>query len=148
MLVYSFVFVSTSLLSVAAVNSNQFYGFKAQRPTPTPTLLSAEGFNNYRIFHPAFPTQIRIPLSYEDASNLSKIKETLSSDSEAQAATSIVATKLPWKVLPTIGVREGENYYSKSQIEEQYASNRHHGSILWAYKAQKVEPGVVLLNNW
>lgn len=111
-------------------------------PSPEPE------FNNYKVFHPVFPLSIRSSVSHEDTLRLVKIKSTLSNNEERESAAAALAPRFPWKVLPQIGVVEGQNTFSKTQIEEEYRANRHHGIVLWALKTRKLAPGAVLLNNW
>jgi hypothetical protein len=136
--------VSSMLVTGAAVNIN--YGFKTQRVPSSPGV--GPSFNNHRVFHPAFPAAIRTPISYDEINKLLTIKDALSSPQEAAFATTSIAPKLPWKVLPQIGVIDAQNPLSKNQLEDAYDSNRHHGLVMYGFKIKAIETGTVLLNNW
>ena len=69
------------------------------------------------------PASIREPLSHAEITKVLSLKKSLSSTQEAAAATALIEGKLPWKILPSIGVSEtNQNLFSKSQLEETYLS--------------------------
>ena len=122
--------------------------FRSQSPRANFNPSPEPEYNNYRVFHPVFPLSIRNTISSDEIQRLIKIKSALSNDEERDSAAAALAPRLPWKILPKIGVVEGQNTFSRSQIDEEFTANRHHGMILWAVKTRKLAPGVVLLNNW
>lgn len=128
---------------VCAVSQN--YGFKVQRPI---ALDADPSFQNYRVFHPAFPFSIRKVMGNEEATKLLSLSNTLSSPQEASTAMNLISTKLPWRVLPALGALDGQNAFSRSQLQEAYNENRHHGMVMWARPVNRLEPGAVLLNHW
>lgn len=140
-----------SILLALLVTGSAYYPtphYRSQSPRANFNPSPQPEFNNYKVFHPVFPLSIRSSVSSDEIQRLFKIKNTLSNDEERDSAAASLAPRLPWKILPQIGVVEGQNTFSRSQIDEEYTANRHHGMILWAVKTRKLAPGVVLLNNW
>ena len=75
------------------------------------------------IFFLSSPASIRETLSQAEIAKVQSLKNTLSNAQEAAAAAEVIEGKLPWKILPSIGVSEAnQNIFSKSQLEETYLS--------------------------
>ena len=140
-----------SLLLILVSAASAYYPnthFRSQSPRANFNPSPEPEFNNYKVFHPVFPLSIRSSISCEEIQRLFKIKNALSNNEERDVAAAALAPRLPWKILPQIGVVEGQNIFSRGQIDEEFNANRHHGMILWAVKTKKLAPGVLLLNNW
>jgi hypothetical protein len=82
-----------------------------------------------RLFHPAFPNKIVCPLSPEEVIEVANMKATV--------LPSHISTyekeyqRLPWQILPRIGLAEGRSLLSKVAIEQCYDKTRHMGEVVW-----------------
>jgi len=107
-----------------------------------------DGERMYRLFHPAFPLEMLKPVTRETVDRLLELKTSMPA-----AALSIEAMEeglegLPWKVIPSLGVTTSQNVWSKGEIESNMEKRAHEGSIVWAHKLDRVQPGCLLVNHW
>ena len=90
------------------------------------TLPDVKNFAGARIFHPAFPHQVTEGISTDDALKFGDVRAILSS-----CDFSPDYSGLPWKVLPSLGISDKQDLWSKSQILDAYEKNRHQGHLVW-----------------
>ena len=90
------------------------------------TLPDVQNFAGARIFHPAFPNFIKQSISIDDANNLEVVRKLFSSSDIAPDFSG-----LPWKILPSLGISDKQDLWSKSQILDAYEKNRHQGHLVW-----------------
>lgn len=100
-----------------------------------------------RLFHPAFPSNINKPLSSSDADEIIRLRSLLGSNQPNKDDLN----PLPWLSLPTIGLSSTQSekeLWSRSEVEDAYERYKHTGFLIWAYKVNKLDKNIVLLNHW
>ena len=90
------------------------------------TLPDVQNFAGARIFHPAFPNLITQSVSIEEANNMEVVRKMFSSSDIVPDFSG-----LPWKILPSLGISDKQDLWSKSQILDAYEKNRHQGHLVW-----------------
>lgn len=90
------------------------------------TLPDVQNFAGARIFHPAFPNLITQSVSVEEANNMEVVRKMFSSSDIVPDFSG-----LPWKILPSLGISDKQDLWSKSQILDAYEKNRHQGHLVW-----------------
>ena len=89
-------------------------------------LPDVKNFAGARIFHPAFPNLLTHSVDQSDVDDLETVRRLLSSSNTLPDYSG-----LPWKVLPSLGISDGQNLWSKSQIFAAYEKTRHLGHVVW-----------------
>lgn len=82
-----------------------------------------------RLFHPAFPLEVLNPVSRKEAEDLYKIKAAIAPGQEAAFAKEY--HRLPWFVMPRIGVPEVQTFMSKNDIQDTFQKSKHLGQLFW-----------------
>jgi hypothetical protein len=89
-------------------------------------LPTVKSFSGARIFHPAFPNFVTQSVDQNDADNFETVRKLFSSSNILPDLSG-----LPWKVLPSLGISDKQDLWSKSQILEAYEKTRHQGHLVW-----------------
>lgn len=95
-----------------------------------------------RLFHPAFPLELLKPLSQQDVESIDKMKSAIGQGSD-HSHFSAEYRKLPWFVLPRIGVPDLQTFPSTVEIEDILNKARHEGVIIW-WVSRLLSPLLVL----
>jgi hypothetical protein len=90
------------------------------------TLPTLKSFTGARIFHPAFPNFVTQSVNQIDADNFETVRKLFSSSNISPDLSG-----LPWKVLPSLGISDKQDLWSKSQILDAYEKIRHQGHLVW-----------------
>jgi hypothetical protein len=103
--------------------------------------------NGLRLFHPAFPNNVNNPLNAAEADEIVRLRTLLGSNLPAKDDLN----PLPWLPLPAVGLSSTQpekELWSRSEVNEVFERYKHTGFLIWAYKVNKIEKGVSLLNHW
>jgi hypothetical protein len=103
--------------------------------------------NGLRLFHPAFPNNVNNPLNAAEADEIIRLRTLLGSNLPSKDDLN----SLPWLPLPTVGLSSTQpekELWSRSEVNEVFERYKHTGFLIWAYKVNKIEKGVSLLNHW
>ena len=103
-----------------------------------------DGSELFRLFHPAFPLQLLNVYDQNTITSLKDIKNKIDDNNDIK----FEMTKLPWRVLPELGISKGQNVWSNKEIDLNFEKLKHNSHVLWAHKISKPEAGCVLLNHW
>lgn len=101
-----------------------------------------------RLFNPYFPLEILKPITLEEITAVSKMKQRTGFTQESATGYSDKLSKLPWLPFPQIGIPDSQNFISKLDIIDKNEKFRHLGTFVWAYKMDKPRKGCLLLNHW
>ena len=92
----------------------------------------ADGDKFLRIFHPAFPLAVLNPISITEAEEFHSIQKSIST--VGSDMDEVLASGLPWEVMPKLGIQDFQGVWSKTQTEVFFEKFRHRGHIVWASK--------------
>jgi len=130
------------LISVYGVNStvtpiNKMPGGVTERALSSHPDCS----NLIRLFHPAFPLEILEVCSLDEAERLESLRGKV-------VKANLNYGKLPWRMMPALGISKGQNVWSNNEVINNFDKVKHESSMIWAHKLDKPEVGCLLLNHW
>ena len=103
-----------------------------------------DGSELFRLFHPAFPLELLNTYDENTITSLKDVKDKIGDDTDMK----FEITKLPWRVLPELGISKCQNVWSTKEIGVNFEKFKHKSHVLWAHKISKPEEGCLLLNHW
>lgn len=107
-----------------------------------------------RLFNPAFCYEILNPLSIVEVENILQVKQMIriqenNEDENYKLIESKTKDKLPWSCLPLVGLAiDNKRHVSSKEIDAIYETVKPYGSLVWVMEAKKLEPGILLVNNF